>query len=286
MHNGKSADPPNFDCREFPMTDRNFAQLKSYAYDNTGINLSDHKKEMIYSRLARRIRTLGLENFDQYCALIESKKSPEHSDFINAITTNLTAFFREPHHFEFLANTAIAEVKARHTKDRRIRIWSAGCSTGEEPYSIAMTINSELGAAPWDTKILATDLDSEVLATATHGVYHGDRIENLSVENQRRYFLKERDGHGNVKVKAGLQRLISFKRLNLVEDWPMRGPFDIIFCRNVVIYFDKEIQRNLFERFADILVDGGYLFIGHSESLYRITDRFQSLGQTIYQKLA
>jgi chemotaxis protein methyltransferase CheR len=269
--------------REFPMSDRNFELIANVAYQITGIKLGDHKRNMIYGRLARRIRALGLKSFNEYCALIETEDGPEIHEFVNAITTNLTSFFREPHHFEFLANTVFNDIK-RQGNNRRIRGWSAGCSTGEEPYSIAMVTRESMPATGWDIKLLATDLDSNVVAHSKEGIYNADRIAELSSNRQQKWFMRGRAG-GQVKVKPSLQELITFKQLNLLHSWPMKGPFDFIFCRNVVIYFDKETQKVLFNRYADLLKPNGYLFIGHSETLHKVSDRFRSLGKTIYQKI-
>lgn len=269
--------------REFPMSSGNFETIKQVAYEFTGINLTEHKRDMIYSRLARRLRSLSLVNFDQYCELLTVSEHPEHNEFINAITTNLTSFFRESHHFEYLKKTVIPELLSKHRVDKRIRFWSAGSSTGEEPYSLAITLRESIPAA-YDAKLLATDLDSNVLNHGRQGVYEINRIDTVSEERRKKWFYASRDGD-TVKVKKTLEDLVSFKRLNLLENWPMKGPFDVIFCRNVVIYFDKETQRKLFNRYADILAPGGYLFIGHSENLHKVSDRFKSLGQTVYQRI-
>lgn len=268
--------------REFPMSVENFLVIRKVAYDFTGIQLSDHKKNMVYSRLARRLRQLGIAKFDQYCEILQLPDHPEHNEFINAITTNLTSFFREDHHFDYLKNTALPDLIRKHQRDKRIRIWSAGCSVGEEPYSIAMVVKEKIHPS-WNTKILATDLDSNVVAHGSAGIYESDRIESVSAERRKKWFKHSPDG-GSVKVSPNLRDLITFKQLNLLERWPMKGPFDVIFCRNVVIYFDKDTQRKLFDRYADMLAPGGYLFIGHSETLHRVTDRFKSLGKTMYQK--
>lgn len=277
----------NFSDREFPMTDQDFAFIQTLAKERTGIELGIHKKEMIYSRIVRRIRALQLTRFSDYCNYLQDNADTELTPFINAITTNLTSFFREPHHFEFLTGSALPEVKKRNGGSRRIRIWSAGCSTGEEPYSIAMTLQQSLGNERWDALILATDLDTNVLNHGRAGIYNRERVGDLDEELVRRHFLVSR-GAGNederVQVKESLRQLIRFNQLNLLEEWPMKGPFDIIFCRNVVIYFSKETQRALFDRYADMLVPGGYLFIGHSESLHGVSRRFESIGRTIYRR--
>lgn len=268
--------------REFPMSERNFRELKKIAYEVTGINLSDHKQNMIYGRLARRIRALSLRNFDQYCDLLGQDSSPEIREFVNAITTNLTAFFRENHHFEYVKNTLLPDLLRRKQGERRIRIWSAGCSTGEEPYSLAMVVRSLPALNTWDVKILATDLDSNVLEKAESGEYAAERFASIPPQY---HALVEREPQRNViAMRSELRRLVTFKQLNLLHSWPMKGPFDIIFCRNVVIYFDAPTQIQLFDRYANMLVSQGHLFIGHSESLHKISDRFVSLGRTIYQR--
>ena len=272
--------------REFVFTDKDFARIRDIVKENTGIHLSDAKKNMVYGRLSRRLRQLRMESFNAYVDMIAEGHDEELVNFINAITTNLTAFFRENHHFEFLANTLLPELMARKGSDRRIRIWSAGCSSGEEPYSIAMTVAESLPPGQyWDVKILATDLDSNMVATAARGVYTLERVQGLSKQRLRRWFRRGKgDKSGMVKVSKELQELITFKQLNLMHDWPLSGPIDVIFCRNVVIYFDKDTQRRLFDRYADLMIDQGHLFIGHSESLFKVTDRFDSLGSTIYRK--
>lgn len=268
--------------REFPMTMANFRRIQKLAYDLTGISLSDHKQNMIYGRLARRLRALNLQNFDQYCELLSADKSVELPDFVNAITTNLTAFFREPHHFEFLKKTLIPDLLRKNTKSRRLRIWSAGCSTGEEPYSIAMVLRSFAVLAAWDAKVLATDLDSNVVATARSGRYTKERIS--SVPQEYRKYISTEEGSDDIEVREDVKKLITFNQLNLLHEWPMKGQFDVIFCRNVVIYFDAPTQTRLFERYADILHPDGHIFIGHSENLHKVCDRFASIGRTIYRR--
>ncbi|SMF36469.1 MCP methyltransferase, CheR-type [Alteromonadaceae bacterium Bs31] len=274
----------DFSEREFPMSDANFVQIKNIAYSLTGINLSNHKKNMVYGRLTRRLRRLSMNDFNQYCELISQEKCEEHVEFVNAITTNLTSFFRESHHFEYLANSVLPELYVKNKTTKKIRIWSAGCSTGEEPYSIAMVVKSLAMFNAWDVKILATDLDSSVVDRAKIGVYPTERAE--AIEARYRQYLSVNSRENVVRVKDPVRARITFKNLNLLSSWPMKGPFDIIFCRNVVIYFDAETQRKLFDRYADILRSDGHLFIGHSESLHNITKRFTSLGRTIYQRVS
>ena len=269
--------------REFVFTDKNFAFIQSLAYDVTGIKLSDHKRNMVYGRLARRLRSLGMDSFDTYCDVLSEKSGDEFTEFVNAITTNLTSFFRESYHFDFLQQTVLPEL-IRGKTNKRFRCWSAGCSTGEEPYSIAITIADTAERHRWNAKILATDLDSNVLAKGKSGIYSVDRIESLPEATKKIGFHRHRK-NDQVEVKQRFRDLITFKQLNLLHEWPMKGPFDFIFCRNVVIYFDKDTQRILFNKMADLLQPNGYLFIGHSESLHRVSDRFRSQGRTIYQKI-
>lgn len=272
---------------EFEFADRDFQRIRQIINQIAGISLADSKRELVYSRLSRRLRQLGLRRFEEYCQLLEAgDNDAELGEFVNALTTNLTSFFRESHHFEFLAEDLIPRLlRERNFSRRRIRIWSAGCSTGEEPYSIAMVLREMLPAVGWDVKILATDLDSNVLATAERGVYEWNRVRDLPEARLRRWFLKGRGSQaGMVRIAPALREMITFRRLNLMEDWPMSGSFDIVFCRNVVIYFDKPTQRVLFERFADILIEQGHLFVGHSESLFKVTERFVPLGKTIYRR--
>jgi chemotaxis protein methyltransferase CheR len=272
--------------REFRFDDTDFVRLRDLVKRHTGIALSDGKRELVYSRLARRLRLLRLDSFERYCTLLEAGNREELVQMVNAITTNLTAFFREAHHFDYLATTLLPAYMQEKARRQRLRVWSAGCSTGEEPYSMAMVVR-ETGPATsgWDIKILATDIDSNVLATARRGVYQQERAQGLSPQRLQRWFRQGTGADaGLIRVRPALQALITFRQLNLMHAWPMRGPFDVIFCRNVVIYFDKATQKVLFDRFADLLDTHGVLCIGHSESLYAVSDRFALLGQTIYRK--
>ena len=274
--------------REFKFTKKDFDFLRTISNSRTGIVVSDDKFDMFYARLSRRLRKLGLTDFKQYCGFIEADDSGEEVlELVNAITTNLTAFFRENHHFEFLANTVLPKLLRENKDDRKIRIWSAGCSTGEEPYSLAITLKENLPAnLHWDTQILATDIDSNVLSKASKGVYAEDRVKDMPKQKLRDWFMKGSGSNaGSVRIKPDARSLIKFGQLNLMENWSVGDIKDVIFCRNVVIYFDRESKAKLIDRYADNLKDGGYLFIGHSESLYKITDRFELIGNTIYQKI-
>ena len=270
--------------REYHLSDAQFDDIRRLVREHTGISLADSKRELVYSRLVRRLRRLSLGGFGDYLQLLERGESTELEEFTNAITTNLTSFFREGHHFEFLADTVLPALERRNSASRRLRIWSAGCSTGEEPYSLAVTLQEAMGRfRGWDVKILATDLDSNVVAHAQAGEYKEERFEKVSGARRDRYFPEVRPGV--FAASPALKSLITFKQLNLMHAWPFRGPFDVIFCRNVVIYFDKQTQRDLFDRMADLQRNDDHLFIGHSESLFKVSDRYQLIGKTIYRKV-
>lgn len=274
---------------EFHFTHKHFNKLKDLIYEHAGISLSDAKEQLVYGRLARRLRALKLTSFDDYCRLLEDNSHEEFGHFINAITTNLTSFFRENHHFEALQNTILPSLMRSRRAERRLRIWSAGCSTGEEPYSLAITLLETIDDInSWDVRILATDIDTNVVATARNGVYTLERIAGLTSARQKRWFQKGKGAQqGEVKVKQEVCDLISFKPLNLMHrSWPMKGPFDIIFCRNVVIYFNKDTQRVLIDRYANLLAEDGYLFLGHSEALHDVSTRFDLMEKSSYRKCA
>jgi chemotaxis protein methyltransferase CheR len=271
---------------EYALQDSDFRQIAKLVMDTAGIVLSEKKRPFIHGRLGRRLRILGLSDFTEYCRLLESPHGvTERHNLINAVTTNHTNFFREPHHFDYLAKTILpALVEAQGGGSGRLRIWSAGCSTGEEPYTIAMTLRSDQPSlSGWDVKILATDLDTNVVAHGKAGVYDAERIETIPAAHRKRFMTTRPEGHAVMNDE--LRSLIMFAPLNLLESWPMSGPFDVIFCRNVVIYFDKPTQRRLFDRYADMLKPDGWLFVGHSESLLNITDRFELAGRTIYRRI-
>jgi chemotaxis protein methyltransferase CheR len=272
--------------REFAFGTEDFEALRKLVKDLTGINLSDQKRELVYGRLARRLRALHLKSFAEYRELLSQDGGQEISEFCNAITTNLTAFFREPHHFDYLRDHVLKPLAADPRGVRRLRIWSAGCSTGEEPYSIAMTVLETLpDLRNWDVRILATDLDSDVLERGQRGVYAADRVKTLSAERRERFFTARQEREEpSFEVSAALKSLITFKQLNLMHTLPMRGPLQAIFCRNVVIYFDKDTQRNLFMRVSQLQRPGDLLFLGHSESLFKVTESYALIGKTIYRR--
>ena len=271
--------------REFLYTREDFDFLRKISNDHSGILVPDDKFDMFYSRLSKRIRMHGLANFKEYCHYLENNQDTEFTEFINAVTTNLTSFFREKHHFYYLKETVIPQVLKRNGTKKTIRVWSAGCSTGEEPYSIAMTLLESV-PSDWEVKILATDLDTNVLQTAATGIYNSDRVDGLPAETIKRWFKKGK-GSNAVKVKThpDLQALIQFKQLNLMTEWPMKNNFDFIFCRNVLIYFDRDTKQRLAQRYGELLAIGSHLLIGHSESLNQLDTCFDLIGNTIYKKI-
>lgn len=265
------------EMRDFLLTERDFDKIRALIHRRAGISLGAHKREMVYSRLARRLRTLQLADFASYLAMLEADaNSAEWEFFTNALTTNLTSFFREAHHFPLLAE---------HAKriGRPYSVWCAAASTGEEPYSIAITLAEALGDRA--STVLATDIDTQVLAKARAGIYSAEQVARLSQERLKRFFLKGSGAHaGMVKVKPDLASTISFEPLNLLApDWGIRERFDAIFCRNVMIYFDKPTQGRILERFVPLLKPHGLLFAGHSENFSYVTRAFQLRGQTVYE---
>ena len=269
---------------EFHFTDRDFDYIRGLIHDRAGISMADSKRDLVYGRLARRLRALGLTRFSDYIGYLEGNIDHEAEHFVNALTTNLTSFFRENHHFEYLRNDFLQRL-VRQKRDSRLRIWSAGCSTGEEPYSLAMVM-AEVVPPDWDARILATDLDSNVVQHASNGIYTEERVSSIAPGRLKRWFRRGRGNkQGLYRVAPELRELITFKQLNLMDPWPMRGRFDAIFCRNVVIYFDKPTQIKLFQRFHSQMEDHGTLFIGHSESLFKVSDQFRLIGNTIYDKV-
>ncbi len=285
MMSGKNSETLQSPDREFEFDESDFLRIKELITKHAGIVLTDAKRQLVYSRLTRRLRALNIFRFSDYLTLV-ARDEGEMVNLVNAITTNLTSFFRENHHFEYLSQHVFPDLIKSNEHSRRIRIWSAGCSTGEEPYSLAITVREFFDRLPnWDVRILATDIDSNVVEKARSGIYTEDRISELDASIKRKWFIRGKGSNaGNVKVNDDLKELITFNQLNLLQNWPMKGPFDVIFCRNVVIYFDKPTKVKLFERYSRILAPHGHLFIGHSESLFNICDDFKLLGGTIYQK--
>lgn len=265
------------------LSDGDFASIAGHAQRLFGLHLHAGKRDLVYSRLIKRLRALGLPNFDSYCSLLDSGDPDEQQRMLSALTTNVTHFFREVHHFETLKTLVLPPLLEGARQGGKVRLWSAGCSSGQEPYSIAMTLLELMpDAARYDIRILATDVDREILARAEAGNYAPDEIEELGQLGSGRFFLRS----GN-SFAAGpeLRKLIAFAELNLMSDWPMQGAFDAIFCRNVAIYFDKATQQRLWTRFAEKLRDGGYMFIGHSERVTGAAEAlFKGVGVTTYRR--
>ena len=272
--------------REVQFTDEDFIALRTLVKEMTGISLAESKRELVYGRISRRLRALGLSTFGAYRKLLESGDGSELVAFCNALTTNLTSFFRESHHFDYLRDEFLAARRDAGRRSERIRIWSSACSSGEEPYSIAMTIMETIPDwQKWDIKILATDLDSDILARAQRGCYTADRVKGFPPTRLARFFTESREGAEHAyQVIPDLASLITFKQINLMHDLPMSGPLDAIFCRNVVIYFDKETQRALFSRIAKLQRPGNLLFLGHSETLFKVSEDYTLIGRTIYRR--
>jgi chemotaxis protein methyltransferase CheR len=265
--------------------DPEFEFIRHVVGENAGIVLGPNKRQLVQGRLARRLRELGLRSYQEYCEHVRSSGPEELVGLINALTTNVTSFFRENHHFEALAAYMLPEAMRRNAGSRRLRVWSAGCSTGEEAYCVAMTA-ADVVPPGWDFKVLATDIDSDVIAFAQQGVYPLDRVASLPSERLRSCFQKGTGVEaGKAIVKAHLRTAVTFRVLNLQQQWPMHGPFDVIFCRNVMIYFDQPTRERLVSRFSEMLAPGGYLCIGHAESLHTANVPVQPVGKTIYRKL-
>ena len=263
----------------YHFTPEDFARVRAFIYRHAGIALAPGKMDMVYSRLARRLRAREIDSFGEYLKIVESGDREEVEAFINALTTNMTSFFREPHHFRILA-----ERLARHPANRPVSIWSCASSSGEEPYSIAMTALEALQEGSATLSILATDIDTDMLARARQGVYPVDQLQKIPEPLRKRFFLRgDGKNEGLAKVKEELRRLVTFRQLNLLDEkWPMHGRFDFIFCRNVMIYFDKQTQLAILKRFAARLNPGGLLFVGHSESFHSAQDLFRICGNTVY----
>ncbi|HGF6559780.1 chemotaxis protein-glutamate O-methyltransferase [Providencia sp. PROV188] len=262
-----------------PLTDDEFGRVCRFIHKKSGIVLTMNKKNMVYNRLLKRLRDCNIDNFSDYLRMLEREPlNTEWQAFINALTTNLTAFFREPHHFATLTDF----LKSR--RNSNINIWCSASSTGEEPYSIAMTVSDVLGANAVNAKVVASDIDTEVLEKAKQGIYRIEELKTLTALQRQRYFMKGvGEYEGFARVKPALSNMIEFRYLNLTEgDWQLQHRFDAIFCRNVMIYFDKEMQIKLLERFAPLLKPDGLLFIGHSENISQLTKQFVINGQTVY----
>ncbi len=265
--------------RQYAFSDADFDRVRALIRARAGIALGGHKREMVYGRLSRRLRALGLNSFSQYLAVLESTQNgDEWESFINALTTNLTAFYRESHHFPVLAEFV-------RTRTSPVSVWCCAASTGEEPYSIAMTLREALGSRADLASVLATDIDTQVLERARAAVYPQERVERLTDSQKQRFLLRGKGAQaGRVRVKPEVADMVVFEPLNLLApSWSIGGPFDVIFCRNVMIYFDKPTQAQILQRFAPMLKPGGLLFAGHSENFTYISAVFRLRGQTVYE---
>lgn len=267
--------------REYAFSSHDFECVKKLIYARAGIALAENRQEMVYTRLSRRLRATGSRGFGEYLERLEGDdRDAEWESFVNALTTNLTSFFREAHHFPILAE----HVKKRQP-GQTMKLWCSAASTGEEPYSMAMTMVEAFDSLKPPVRILATDIDTEVLAVAREGVYSLDRLESMSPERIRRFFLKGKNGTaGYARVRQELRDLITFKPLNLLDlKYPMRGPFDAIFCRNIMIYFDKPTQYRILQKFVPLLDRDGLLFMGHSEVFQHASDLIRLIDRTVYK---
>ena len=268
--------------QEFEWTSTDFDRVQSLIYQRAGISLHNGKHAMVYSRLARRLRETGHQSFKSYLSWLEGHSGPEWQEFVNALTTNLTSFYREGHHFDVLAN----HLRIASPQGSSWRCWCSAASTGEEPYSIAMTALETLGASA-NFSLIASDIDSKVLATAQKGVYRMDAVKGLDTKKLQRFFLKGKAGNeGMIRVRPELQRMINFISVNLIrDDWPFKDAFDIVFCRNVMIYFDAATQRRVLERIHRVMAPHGLLFVGHAENFSDSRDLFVLRGKTVYERV-
>lgn len=266
--------------RDLVLTDADFVRIRELIYQRAGIVLAEHKREMVYSRLAKRLRHHNMTRFTDYLVRLERQpEAKEWEAFTNALTTNLTAFFREAHHFPLLAE------HVRH-KPGPVNIWCSAASTGEEPYSLAMTLLETLGPKATQARIIATDIDTDALSRARAGIYPQEQVRKLDEARVKRFFQKGTGQHqGLARVRPEVSELVEFMPLNLLApQWPVKGPFDAIFCRNIMIYFDKETQAKILKRFAPLMKPDGLLFAGHSENFSYISDAFKLRGQTVYTR--
>lgn len=275
-----------FDIKKISLSDAEFEKLRDLVFKVSGISLAQTKKELVVSRFTKRVKALKLQSFsDYYDLLVSSSGFSEVQNFINSITTNKTDFFREAHHFDFITSTFIPQVVA--SGKRVVRVWSAACSTGEEPYTIAMVMAKHL-VEPYNipVKILATDIDTSVLKTAARGVYESGVLNTVPEEYMKRYFLRGKgESLGLFKIKDEIKQMVTFKQLNFIApEYPITSTFDMIFCRNVIIYFNPETKKLVVNRLFRYLNDGGYIMMGHSEALFNMIDGLVYLKNTIYQK--
>ena len=272
---------------ELELSDADFKLISDTLYREAGIVLPDTKRSMVYSRLAKRLRLHDLDNFSDYCKMITSgKEAEEMREFVFALTTNVTSFFRESHHFEMLRNQILPGLIERAQSGGRVRIWSAGCSNGQEVYSIAATLLSMMpNASNFDVRLLATDIDEKMVEHGRKGQYDKDLIDPVPDALKKKFFSPVTDDPEKVEVTEPMKKLVTFKPMNLIRPWPVKGPFDVIFCRNVVIYFDDQTKARLWQQFSQVLDRDGWMMIGHSERIGGpAMDQFQSVGLTAYRR--
>ncbi|MFT4251897.1 MAG: protein-glutamate O-methyltransferase CheR [Caulobacter sp.] len=273
---------------EFAFTTQDFKRIAEILYGMAGISLPDTKATLVYSRLAKRLRALGMRSFKEYCVFVTSEQGHDESqEMLRALTTNVTRFFREPHHFDDLRATILEPIADQVRAGRRLRLWSAASSSGQEPYSMAFTVLSIWpNAAELDIRILGTDIDTNVLATGRQAVYDEHLLEGVTGAMRSQFFERDPSDRRAYRVCEAARRLVAFRELNLNgPSWPMKGPFDAIFCRNVVIYFDEPTQERVWSRFAPLLAPGGKLYVGHSERVGANVRGFESCGLTAYRKV-
>jgi chemotaxis protein methyltransferase CheR len=263
------------------LTAAQFEWISQTVYQRSGINLQVGKENLVKARLMKQLRRLGLNSFDSYLEYIQNdSRGEELAVMVDALTTNKTSFFREPQHFDFLRTQVLPQLQ-----QKRLRLWSAACSSGEEPYTIAMLLREELPQVDtWDCRILATDISDRVLTKAREAVYEADAVKDIPYAFASRYLTKICTKPDAYRISNNVQKLITFAKLNLMEPWPMSGPFDVIFCRNVMIYFDKSTRKALVHRFWELLKAGGHLFVGHSESLTTSSREFRYVHPAVYVK--
>lgn len=279
----KASSHPNSGQTPDSISDRDFSEIVRIALEVSGIFIDDSKRPMIYSRFSRRLRELQLDSFEQYIDLLKRGGQDEYTAFINTVTTNLTYFFREPHHFEFLRQTAIPALVQRNNSSRKLRFWSSACSSGQEAYSMAMVAAENAQLTDWNTRILATDIDTEMVETCSAGIYAQDTLRGLPPHQQTQWMQQGEDGQ--LQFKDKLRDMLLTKQLNLFSTWPFRSGVDAIFCRNALIYFDEAHQHKLLTKFADYQTPGAYLFLGHSESIKGTAFPYKRVSNTVYERL-
>ena len=265
------------------LSDDAFRQFQRFALEHTGIKLGDNKKSMIVARFGRRLQALSLSTFEEYLEIISDPYHPETIDFIDTITTNLTYFFREPHHFKVLSERVLPELTANRPTDQAVRVWSAGCSSGQEPYSVAISVLECPDMASYKTRILCTDIHTKMVERTAAGVYRESELRGLSSAQKSQWFDEKNGGRWQAKQK--LRKLLISRQLNLFSPWPIRSDVDVIVCRNVLIYFDESLQKKVLGGFAKLQKPGSYLFLGHSENLGDSTEYYRRVDNTVYRRL-